>query len=278
WDVNVLDIGDPTVSCPEAITLRIDQKRHAIVVPYEATAVDHADSNPVITYSIEPNSLFEEGIYQIDVLATDRAGNSDACSIDIEILRPYPNATFEAVLIKADVHEISEDVFGASLQVLTFTNVYHKVDLSVASPSADNQNAQIEAGNVYESSANCAADAAVCQQEWSFDVAFDECTAEDKLYQFNADINCLPTDCLESSRHPISIELDASNYCWQDLEGVAITADMITVTQSHHDVYQVMYASDPETGLPEQTTAFENGDNISGIISVSSPSVITTDV
>merc|ERR1711861_54618 len=70
------------------------------------------------------------------------------------------------------------------------------------------------------------------------------------------------------------ITLIASNYCWQTLAGVTVTADLITVHQAAHDTYQTAYTADPATAtLPSETTVSGNEDSISGIISVESLSV-----
>ncbi|NDG54316.1 MAG: hypothetical protein EBY39_15045, partial [Flavobacteriia bacterium] len=171
--------------------------------------------------------------------------------------------TFEAALIGASVNEDTNGGFGADLEIYSFTNVYHRVDYV---NSADG----LTVSNIAPS--NCAEDAAVCQQNWGLRVTFDQCKVENSSYDFTAGITCLPTDCTESKTFDFTVILDVANFCWQDLESVGISASLGTTSKANHDVFMIAYDVDPSVGYTS-VTAFENGADISGIVSVVSDNV-----
>merc|ERR1711966_120424 len=87
-----------------------------------------------------------------------------------------------------------------------------------------------------------------------------------------------PDDCSESETEDFTISLAASNYCWQDLAAVDVTAELITVDASVGATYLSDYDAGSNPADPTAKTAFSNGDSITGLIIVSSTQVETSDV
>ncbi len=270
WSVTVEDNGPPEVTCPSDHTERAAQGTTTVAVNYEVTGTDSA-GDVTISYSHNPGHSFPVGTTTVTGTATDGSGNTATCTFDVIILAGYPYAEFEAALVGALVNEDGSGNFGADLTIMSFTNIYHRVDSVI---SADNL-------SVSNSANNCDENAAVCQQSWTLRVEFSDCQVSGETYDFNADIDCLPADCAEDTS-PIlksfTVELSAANYCWQDLESVEVTGELKTLLKVDHDVYKLAYTNDPSTASFSPATVFSNGDEISGIVSVSSDQVVLTNV
>ena len=267
FTISVVDNVDPTITCPANIVDRLDQGTNSKVQTFTVTAHDTgANSNPSIVLSHESGSAFPEGITTVIAVATDDAGNTATCSFEVQHELGYPFATFEAALVSASVNE--DGGYGANLEIYSFTNVYHRVSSVV---SADN----LAVSNIAPTS--CAEDAAVCQQNWGLRVTFDQCKVENSSYDFTANVACLPTDCSEAKSFDFTVILDVANFCWQDLESVSISASLGTTSKANHDVYMIAYDADPSVGYTS-VTAFDNGADISGIISVTSDQVELSNV
>ena len=267
WSITVVDNEPPVITCPANIVDRLEQGTSSKVQTFTVTATDTGDNpNPSIVLSHESGSSFPEGITTVIAVATDDAGNTATCSFEVQHERGYPFATFEAALVSASVNE--DGGYGADLEVYSFTNVYHRVD-SIA--SADN----LSVSNIAPTS--CEEDAAVCQQNWGFRVSFDQCKVEDSSYDFTASVSCLPSDCSEAKTFDFTVILDVANFCWQDLESVSISASLGTTSKANHDAYMIAYDADPSVGYTS-VTAFDNGADISGIISVTSDQVELSNV
>ena len=107
WNVTVNDDEDPVISCPDDILVQIEQGNGQINVNWEATATDN-DAIKSITYSdYQPGDPFAEGSYTITAVATDNYDNTDTCSFDIVVEKPYEFATLDAALSSVIVSEIT---------------------------------------------------------------------------------------------------------------------------------------------------------------------------
>jgi hypothetical protein len=282
WDVTVNDDENPAISCPENILVQISQGEGQISVNFEATATDN-DAVASITYaSYQPGDSFVEGSYTITATATDNYGNKDTCTFDIVVEAPYPFATLDAALSSAIVSEVTtaddtERVFGATLIVTTLTNKYHKLlsqpnGLSKKLATVDNDNHHIQ-GEITELAGECASDAAICVQNFEITVEFDSCEASDKIYDLNAEIDCLPTNCTEANvNEDITVSLTASNYCWQDLASVDVSASFINLDGADYDSLIAGYDAATFT-LPTGKSVFNNKNVIGGVIHVTSSQV-----
>ena len=282
WDIHVEDVEDPVIDCPDNILIQIEQGNSNINVPFEATAEDNDDVESIVYSDYQPGDPFTAGSYTITAVATDPSENTDSCTFEIVVEQPYEFATLSAALSSAIVSEITsegdaERSFGATLIVTTLVNEHHKLlsqpnGLTSKIASGSNNNAQI-VGDISELAGECASDAAICVQNFEFVVEFDSCEATGKVYDLNAEIDCLPTNCTEANKNEdITVSLAASNYCWQDLASVEVEASFINLDGTDYDDEIAAYDSSSYT-LPTGTSVFNNLHVIGGIIHVTSAQV-----
>jgi hypothetical protein len=309
WTVEVKDNQAPLISCNTVnnplgtITTRIDQEQTNTVVTFDATATDNwsAPQNIDISYSpYQPGGTFVSGNYTVTVTAKDEYNNTATCQINIEVLPPYPVVYFKPTLTKvivSDVSSTSTPEFGATLEITTLTNIYHKIatisndgdvtndGIRINSNFTGNDNHQYSAGTIAEKTGNCPSSAAICYQVFEMEVVFDSCVAIDKQYDMLANIVCIPGDCTERTDRssymvdvPFTIDLSASNYCWQDLATIDVTASLTIHPESSYDQYVTDYNLGNNPTLPTHVASYQTYDVIGGIVTVSSPVVNTKNV
>merc|ERR1712178_449308 len=134
WNVYVADCAPPEIPCEGPYNARIQQGSTTAVVNFAATA-------------------------------TDDAGLTDTCDIEVNIYEAYPEGTFEAALIGAIISQNSNPNgendgntagdFNAQIDFITVTNEYHSVDAIAAAPDGNDDNADIDAGSLTAIAANC---------------------------------------------------------------------------------------------------------------------------
>jgi len=78
------DDEPPVLTCPSDITVESDPGECGAVVTYSASATDNCGS-ATIGYDPSPGSLFPIGTTQVEVIATDVAGNADTCYFDVTV-------------------------------------------------------------------------------------------------------------------------------------------------------------------------------------------------
>ena len=283
WNVTVNDDENPVISCPDDILVQIEQGNGQINVNWAATATDN-DGVKSITYSdYQPGDPFSDGTYTITAVATDNSDNTDTCTFDIVVEKAYEFATLDAALSSVIVSEIttesdSERKFGATLIVTTLVNEHHKLlsqpnGLSLKLDASSNNNDQVVDDEITEIAGECASDAAICVQNFQFVVEFDSCEASGKVYELNAEIDCLPSNCTEANvNEDITVSLAASNYCWQDLASVEVTAEFHTLNGIDYQNEIDNYDASTFT-LPSHVSVFDKDDVIGGIIHVTSEQV-----
>jgi hypothetical protein len=307
WTVTVNDIEDPVISCNNALnvngkkTVQISQGDEYAMVNFAATATDNwsniSDNSLVISYSIPPNSPLGPGEHNITATATDAASNFDTCIITITVNEAIPGAYFVPVLTGVIVSDISNDdatpaVFGADITFNTFINEFHALanpnGMIYLSGGDNNDNDQIlslvqqgvNGCDLSNPTCGCASDALICQQEFLMKVQFDSCNATDKEYQLRATIECTDSACTEDDLvENFTIKISASNYCWQDLADIDVTASLVTLTKDALDTYTTAYTNNAATAVfPSANTVFYNFDKIAGIVNITSSKVRTSNV
>ena len=274
WTVTVADNNDPVITCPDDIEVRADQGGITQVATFTVTAED-ASTDVTVATSHASGSNFNIGETTVTAVATDEAGLTDTCQFKVTVLPSYPSADFGAVLTRVIVSEGLSGKFGADIEFNTYTTAYHRVSLLKHSHiEGTNHNDEIVVDAV-EASSDCAMEAPICTQTWNIGVEFDTCTVTGSIYAFTSYAECRPVHCLEEDLETdFTIELSAADYCWQDFDQADVTAQLFTLLQSDHDSFAASYALDDSTPYPAAQTAFQDEDTISGIIAVSSPSVL----
>ncbi|MCP4581777.1 MAG: HYR domain-containing protein [candidate division Zixibacteria bacterium] len=99
FNVNVIDIVPPDVTCPSDITVNNDPGECGAVVAFTADATDNCSS---VTISSNPpsGSLFAVGVNPVEVIATDDYGNTDTCYFNVtvnDIELPVPGCPADIV-------------------------------------------------------------------------------------------------------------------------------------------------------------------------------------
>ena len=87
--VTVQDTTGPTITCNAPITVTATGPAGANVtfsLPNGATAVDDCDSSPTIVPTRTSGSFFPIGVSDVEVTATDDAGNQSTCSFTVHVL------------------------------------------------------------------------------------------------------------------------------------------------------------------------------------------------
>jgi hypothetical protein len=275
YTVHILDVGKPTVTCPSNEVVRADQGQTTKSVSYgQAVASDTVTGEPnlIIKYSHPYTTPFPVGETVVYVNATDEAGNIGTCNFTVTVSAAYPYFTFDSALVKAHVYyDSSITTFKADLRIVSVMNALHRVNNIDAVSTID--------GSVKESDASCLQSDPVCVQYWDFTVSFSNCNVNQESYLLDAFSYCTPGDCNENTTHSINVILSAANYCWQDLEDVTVTARLDMLLSSDLTGYTGSYSSSSDiTTYDKVKTAFEQGDEISGIVSVSSPNVQLSNV
>ncbi len=85
-NVTIEDREFPVVACPSNINVKTDEGDCIATVGYSANATDNC-AGLVLEYSISPMSTFEIGYSNVEVTATDGAGNSVGCYFQISVSR-----------------------------------------------------------------------------------------------------------------------------------------------------------------------------------------------
>lgn len=279
WEVRVKDNGSPSIVCSPPIRIRVPQGYESVAVFFSANATDSADEDPVVTFTKNPGSQFTPGWHKVTATATDDGGNQDSCNIYITVLDPYPFCTFEPAVNGAIVSEDMMGNIGADVRFITHTNMFHRVQM-LAGPNlpGSNHNDNMNTQPVEVTGSVCPLEKPICEQQWKFRTTFDECLVLGDRYELVGHIDCVPNDCPETCTEPFVITLSAANYCWQDLAGIHVDVQLITVPQETHDEFDVNYAENPKVLPPQPVTIFSNGDWISGIVYVLNSQVDTENV
>jgi hypothetical protein len=84
FNVTVNDTEDPVANCPSNITTGNDQGQCGALVSFTATAADNCPGASVITNPVS-GSFFGLGTTQVEVIATDAAGNKDTCYFNVTV-------------------------------------------------------------------------------------------------------------------------------------------------------------------------------------------------
>merc|ERR1711912_202744 len=266
WNVYVADCAPPEITCEGPYNARIQQGSTTAVVNFVATA-------------------------------TDDAGLTDTCDIIVNIYEAYPEGTFEAALIGAIISQNSNPNgendgstagdFNAQIDFITVTNEYHSVDASLDNiDNSDDDNADIDAGSLTATAANCGLTDPVCREDWSFTTSFTECEAS-KRYNLVGTVTCdapanqnfVGASACEEANTPFtfSITLAASNYCWQALAEITFYDIFVTVSAAEYTTW-LSGATQEYSNVPLEQTTFGHQDDIVGIIAVNSADVQTKTV
>ena len=79
WWVNVVDTGNPTVTCPDDITQRVTQGESSTVITFSHSATDTGDASPNTAFATYPSgSDLTPGVHTNLIVATDHSGLTDA--------------------------------------------------------------------------------------------------------------------------------------------------------------------------------------------------------
>lgn len=89
FDVTVNDTQDPSITCPDDITVNNDPDYCGAVVTYSTTASDNC---PGVTIAFNPpsGSFFPVGTSSVTATATDAHGNDTQCSFDVTVVDAQP--------------------------------------------------------------------------------------------------------------------------------------------------------------------------------------------
>jgi len=284
WRVTVTDEEDPEVFCRAGYTARIAQGETSIAANLTTGLSTFSDNVGVVNSFYSPyvdGDRLVAGVYTTTFNASDAQGNSNSCQVNIIILPGFPTVYFKPVLtyVKVSMDTPFGDesgnpntyLFGAHIKFSTLTNLHHRVKSQpqgITLFSSSNNNANIMdqgTNNGVNAIGSCSSTATLCEQSYEFKAGFDACTASDKKYSFNAAVECTPADCKSPDHNDqFDITLSAANYCWQDLElDTTLDAKMITVPKADADTFAT------GSGTVTHVGAFNQGDEIAGIISVS---------
>lgn len=89
FNVTILDVIAPTVTCPGAQTASVDANCEYSLQDFTtmASSTDNCSAAINITYSQSPapGTILNTGTYSITITATDPAGNSSNCSFDVDV-------------------------------------------------------------------------------------------------------------------------------------------------------------------------------------------------
>merc|ERR1711975_1890 len=303
WNVYVADCAPPEITCEGPYNARIQQGSTTAVVNFVATGTDSSGVEPTVVFTlsdgteIDTDYAFSEGLSQtVTATATDDAGLTDTCDIEVNIYEAYPEGTFEAALIGAIISQNSNPNgendgntagdFNAQIDFITVTNEYHSVDAAIAAADGNDDNADIDGTSFAATAASCGLTDPVCREDWSFSTSFTECSAS-KRYDLVGTVTCdAPAGqsfagesaCEEDNKpHLFSITLAASNYCWQELAAITFTDTFVTVSAADYTTW-LSGATQEYSNVPAEQTTFGHQDDIVGIIAVNSADVQTKTV
>merc|ERR1712178_97260 len=304
WNVYVADCAPPEITCEGPYNARIQQGSTTAVVNFVATGTDSSGVEPTVVFTlsdgteIDTDYAFSEGLSQtVTATATDDAGLTDTCDIEVNIYGAYPEGTFEAALIGAIISQNSNPNgendgntagdFNAQIDFITVTNEYNSVDASLDNiDNSDDDNADIDAGSLTAIAANCGLTDPVCREDWRFTTSFTECEAS-KRYDLVGTVTCdapagqsfTGESACEEANTPFefSITLAASNYCWQELAAITFTDTFVTVSAAD-DTTWLSGATQEYSNVPAEQTTFGHQDDIVSIIAVNSADVQTKTV
>lgn len=82
----VADLEIPTMSCPDTVYAFTSLTECSGIANFSAKGFDNCDNSPVVTYDINPGSLFPGGINEVIATATDSSGNAGNCTIVVWVL------------------------------------------------------------------------------------------------------------------------------------------------------------------------------------------------
>merc|ERR1712178_231764 len=303
WNVYVADCAPPEITCEGPYNARIQQGSTTAVVNFVATGTDSSGVEPTVVFTlsdgteIDTDYAFSEGLSQtVTATATDDAGLTDTCDIEVNIYEAYPEGTFEAALIGAIISQNSNPNgendgntagdFNAQIDFITVTNEYHSVDALTGAPDGNDDNADIDAGSLTAIAANCGLTDPVCREDWRFTTSFTECEAY-KRYDLIGWVTCdapagqsfTGESACEEANTPFefSITLKASNYCWQELAAITFDDTFVTVSAAEYTTW-LSGATQEYSNVPAEQTTFGHQDDIVGIIAVNSADVQTKTV
>merc|ERR1712178_30573 len=293
WNVYVADCAPPEITCEGPYNARIQQGSTTAVVNFVATGTDSSGVEPTVVFTlsdgteIDTDYAFSEGLSQtVTATATDDAGLTDTCDIEVNIYEAYPEGTFEAALIGAIISQSNNPNgytagdFNAEITFLTATNIYHSVTPSINPDHNGNYNAEISNNGISPVSASCALTDAVCREDWKFDTEFTDCGVQKKFSligtvtcDVGADNNYVGEPACEEANTPFlfDVTFSATNYCWHDLAEITVDTDFITVPLSVYNAWT------PGTSL-SNTDVYGHEDGIAGIVFVTSNDVETSSV
>jgi hypothetical protein len=294
WTITINDNEDPVVTCRSNYTVRIPQGQEYVLANLTdglSTATDNVGVFNAYYDTVQDQDQLVAGEYVINFKAYDYYGNSASCPVKITVEAPTPVAYFKPALTYVRVHKSSpfgagtSYPFGADITLTTLVNLHHRVRTipnAFSLVTGTNDNSDIHnVGNIgqtldhpFTETNSCGSEDAICAQSFEFKAGFTDCVATVKRYEFSANVKCTRTGCTEAHQSfDVNITLAASNYCWQDLADISVTASMITVDKTVADTYFSTGWTYGNAGLPDHKHAFTKGDNITGIITVGSPNI-----
>jgi subtilisin-like proprotein convertase family protein len=83
FDVDVLDVEDPVITCPADITVSNSSGLCEAVVTFNASATDNC--NATLSYAPASGSAFPVGTTTVTATATDDYGNTDVCTFTVTV-------------------------------------------------------------------------------------------------------------------------------------------------------------------------------------------------
>jgi predicted outer membrane repeat protein len=91
FTITVVDTTPPTITCPADITLEAISSA-GVPATFAAAVVDLVDTQPSITYSSPPGSMFPLGKTSVICTATDASGNKADCGFTVTVVDTTPPA------------------------------------------------------------------------------------------------------------------------------------------------------------------------------------------
>ncbi|XP_052220549.1 deleted in malignant brain tumors 1 protein-like isoform X2 [Dreissena polymorpha] len=80
------DITPPTVTCPADVSVTTDRGLQMATVTWPAvTATDNSGQAPTVFQSMQSGTTFQEGVYSVNVMATDSMGLSATCNFKVTV-------------------------------------------------------------------------------------------------------------------------------------------------------------------------------------------------